>query len=170
MGWDKVNIQETGRQAVFALLSPADSREHGHTSPLPSGSAMPRCPSLGTLYVWGFRSGGGYGADWFHDTVTVELIHSFIQPFTYSIFIESLFSVCMLAVFYFLVLFIYFLYFFGCVRPYFWHAGSFVAARVLHCGVQASLWLGCAGFLSLVMVHRLQSVWALQFAARGLFR
>ena len=38
----------------------------------------------------------------------------------------------------------------------------------LHCGAQASLQLWCVGFCSLVVAHRLQSTWALQFAARGL--
>lgn len=44
----------------------------------------------------------------------------------------------------------------------------FLAASGLHCGIQASLYLRRAGFLSLVVVCGLQSSQVLQFAARGL--
>lgn len=51
---------------------------------LVSGSATPQCLSLATLCD-GASGQGGYGAVWFHNTVMVGLVYSFIQPFTYSI-------------------------------------------------------------------------------------
>lgn len=52
------NTQQTRWQAVPALLYPAESRGHGHTSPLPPRNITPQCPSLATL-CWGLQVGGG---------------------------------------------------------------------------------------------------------------
>ena len=78
--WDKVNIQETGRQAASALLSPADCSEHGHIHSCPLEVRYP------SVHPWASSMLGASGWRWTWFGFMTQLWWSrFIQPFTHSI-------------------------------------------------------------------------------------
>lgn len=73
----------SGGRNVGSLCPPIPYQQQTAMT-LASGSATAQCPSLATLCD-GASGRRGYGAVWFHDTVMVGLVYSFIQSFTYSI-------------------------------------------------------------------------------------
>lgn len=89
--WSGINIQETGRQAVSALLSPADCSEHG-TFTLALWECLTPVSILGHSQCWGLLVGGGMV--WFHDPVVVEQIHSTIHSFSKCLSRASSVPVC----------------------------------------------------------------------------